>query len=57
MGRAVYSEKINNEAIKQIHINDISSGIYFMKIFDGEKSFCKKRSLKVNNGNNSKPGL
>lgn len=42
LGRAVYSEKINNEAIKQIHINDISSGIYFMKIFDGEKSFSRK---------------
>lgn len=42
LGENVYSQNIFNETKKEINIENISSGIYFVKIFDGEKSYCKK---------------
>jgi uncharacterized delta-60 repeat protein len=42
MGERVYTENISNESKKEIDIKNISNGIYFVKVFDGEKSYCKK---------------
>ncbi len=36
------AENIFNQSKKEINLNDISSGIYLMRVFDGEKQFCKK---------------
>ena len=42
LGENVYSENIFNESKKEIRLINISSGIYFVKVFDGEKYYCKK---------------
>lgn len=41
-GEKIFSEEINNEKQKAINLKNIAEGIYFVKIFDGEKYFCKK---------------
>ena len=46
LGEEVFSEKFFNESKKEINLKNISSGIYFVKIFDGEKSYCKKLIVK-----------
>ena len=42
LGESVFAEKIVNELKKEISVKNISSGIYFVKVFDGEKSYCKR---------------
>ncbi len=42
LGEKIFSEQVNNEMKKEIHLKSISDGIYFVKVFDGEKSYCKK---------------
>ncbi len=42
IGEKVWNENICNESKKEIKLNNISSGIYFVKVFDGERSYCKK---------------
>jgi hypothetical protein len=42
LGKRFFSSTIFNESKKEIQLKNISSGIYFLKIFDGEKSYCRK---------------
>jgi hypothetical protein len=42
VGEKLWREIIFNESKKEINLKNISSGIYFVKVFDGEKNFCKK---------------
>lgn len=42
LGENVFAENIFNESEKEINLENISQGIYFVKVFDGEKSYCKK---------------
>jgi hypothetical protein len=42
LGENIFSENTFNESKKEINLKNISSGIYFVKVFDGEKSYCKK---------------
>jgi len=42
LGKRIFSENIFNESKKEINLKNISSGIYFVKVFDGEKSYCGK---------------
>jgi hypothetical protein len=42
VGEKVFEEHIFNESKNEINLKDISGGIYFLKVFDGEKSYCKK---------------
>jgi hypothetical protein len=42
MGEKMYSDEINNTLKKEIHLKNINAGVYFVKVFDGEKSYCKK---------------
>ncbi len=42
IGENVLNENILNESKKEINLKNISAGIYFVKVFDGEKSYCKK---------------
>jgi hypothetical protein len=42
IGEKVWNENIYNESKKEINLKNCSSGIYFVKVFDGEKSYCKK---------------
>lgn len=46
LGKIVYAQDILNESKKDIHFENISSGIYFVKVIDGEKIFCKKLIVK-----------
>jgi hypothetical protein len=48
LGETVFAENIFNESRKEIKLGNISSGIYFLKIFDGEKYFCKKIIIEHN---------
>lgn len=41
-GNNIFSERIYNESNKQIHLGNITDGIYFVKVFDSERSYCKK---------------
>jgi hypothetical protein len=42
MGECIYKESISNELINNIHCEQISSGIYFVKVFDSEKIYYEK---------------
>ena len=42
LGESVFEEKYFNELKKEINLKNVSQGIYFVKVFDGEKSYCKK---------------
>lgn len=42
LGEDIYSENIFNESKKEINIKNISDGLYFVKVFSGGKSYCKK---------------
>jgi type IX secretion system substrate protein len=42
------AENISNESKKEINFENISDGIYFVKVFDGEKSYCKKLIVERN---------
>lgn len=48
LGEKVFTENILNEPKKQINLKNISSGIYFVKVFDGEKYYCKKIIIEQN---------
>ena len=41
-GEPVFSEAIYNESKKKISLQKNSSGLYFVKVFDGEMTSCKK---------------
>lgn len=41
-GEKVFTENISNESKKGINLKNISSGIYFVKVFDGQKNYYKK---------------
>ena len=38
----IFSEKILNDSKEEIHFNNVLSGVYFVKVFDGENNYCKK---------------
>ncbi|MFI5219276.1 MAG: T9SS type A sorting domain-containing protein [Bacteroidia bacterium] len=42
LGESIFTGNISNESKREINLKNISSGIYFIKVFDGEKSYCKK---------------
>jgi len=42
LGENTFAENIFYESKKEIKLKNISAGIYFVKVFDGEKSYCKK---------------
>jgi hypothetical protein len=42
LGENVFTEDIFNVSQKEIHINNINAGIYFVKVRDGEKEYSKK---------------
>ncbi|HNQ12569.1 MAG TPA: T9SS type A sorting domain-containing protein [Bacteroidia bacterium] len=42
LGETVLEENLFNESKKEINLKNISQGIYFAKVFDGEKYYCKK---------------
>lgn len=42
LGGSVLQEGIDQTSKKEINLQTISSGIYLMKLFDGEKYYCKK---------------
>ncbi len=42
LGENVYVQNIFNESKEEINLKNISNGIYFVKVFDGEKYYCKK---------------
>ncbi len=42
LGLNVYEMEIFHESKKEINVANISDGIYFVKMFTGEKSYCKK---------------
>jgi hypothetical protein len=42
LGEIIYEENILHESKKEITLKNVSEGIYFLKLFDGEKSYCKK---------------
>ena len=41
-GEKIFSEKILNDSKEEIHFNNVLSGVYFVKVFDGENNYCKK---------------
>jgi hypothetical protein len=42
LGANVFTTNIFNESKKEINLKNISSGIYFVKVHDGEKYYCMK---------------
>ncbi|MEP7171176.1 MAG: T9SS type A sorting domain-containing protein [Bacteroidota bacterium] len=42
LGENVFAENIFIESKKEINLKNIADGIYFVKVFDGEKYYCKK---------------
>lgn len=42
MGEKIYIDVVDGESKKEINFKNISAGIYFVKVFDVEKSFYKK---------------
>jgi hypothetical protein len=42
IGEEVFTESIFGNSKKEINLKNIQSGIYFVKLFDGEKYYCKK---------------
>jgi hypothetical protein len=47
-GEIVYAESFYNKSKKEINIKNFSSGIYFVKVFDGKKYFCSKIIIEQN---------
>jgi hypothetical protein len=41
-GQIIFRENIFNESGKEINLENISSGIYFVKVFDGINYYCRK---------------
>ena len=46
LGEKVFSVPIKNEIKMEINLKDIADGVYFLKVFDGEKNYCKKIIVK-----------
>ena len=42
LGEKVFEETMHNSSAKQIHLTNISAGIYFVNVYDREKYYCKK---------------
>ena len=42
LGVNVFSETIFNQSRKEIDLKNILQGIYFVRVFDGQKHYCKK---------------
>lgn len=42
LGLLIFEENISNETKKEINLKNISHGIYFVKVFDGRRYYCKK---------------
>jgi uncharacterized delta-60 repeat protein len=42
LGHKEFSKGIKGELKKEIHLTNISNGIYFVKVFDGKITYCKK---------------
>jgi hypothetical protein len=42
LGERIFKENIFHQSKKEINLKNISSGIYFVKVFDGDKGYCKK---------------
>jgi len=42
LGENIFMTNIFNETQKEINLNNISQGVYFVKVFDGEKYYCRK---------------
>ncbi len=42
IGKKIFSETISLSSKKEINLTNISSGTYFMKVYDGEKYYIKK---------------
>jgi hypothetical protein len=42
LGEKIFTEDIFNISQKEIHINNINAGIYFVKVRDGEREYTKK---------------
>jgi len=41
-GETISSQSIINTSFTHIHLGNQASGIYFVKAFDGKKSYCRK---------------
>jgi len=48
LGEKVFEEKIYLSTNEEINLKNISQGIYFVKVFDGEKYYCKKIIIEQN---------
>lgn len=48
LGEIIYSETIHNEAKKELYLENISTGLYFIKVFNGEFQFSKKIIIEKN---------
>lgn len=42
LGEKVLTDNISHESKREINLGNVSQGIYFVKVVDGEKSYCKK---------------
>ncbi len=42
LGETVLSKNFINESNEKIELNNVPTGIYFVKVFDGERSHCEK---------------
>ena len=42
LGKKIFSEDVFNVSQKEIHLENIKAGIYFVKVKDEEKEYCKK---------------
>lgn len=42
LGETIFTENVCNASQKEITLTNVTPGVYFMKVFDGEKQFIKK---------------
>lgn len=47
-GENVFKENINSSMTKEINLKNISAGIYFAKVYDGNNVYCKKLIVERN---------
>ena len=45
LGEIAEEINISNESMIEVKVNNSSQGLYFVKVFDGERSYCKKLFL------------
>jgi hypothetical protein len=48
LGKNIFAVDVFSESNTEINFKNISQGIYFVKIFDGEKRYCKKLIVEYN---------